>query len=43
MGGTPGAIRHGGRRLGQDTDSVLDERLGITGDKLDALRQAGAL
>jgi crotonobetainyl-CoA:carnitine CoA-transferase CaiB-like acyl-CoA transferase len=43
MGGTPGAIRHGGRRLGQDTDSVLDEQLGISGDKLDELRAAGVL
>ena len=39
----PGAIRHGGRRLGQDTDSVLDELLGISGDKLDELRSAGSL
>ena len=41
MGGTPGAIRHGGRRLGQDTDSVLDDLLGISGDKLDELRSSG--
>lgn len=43
MGGTPGAIRHGGRTLGQDTDSVLDELLGLSGDKLDELRQDGVL
>ena len=43
MGGTPGAIRHGGRRLGQDTDAVLDEQLGISGDKLEELRRAGVL
>ena len=43
MGGTPGAIRHGGRRLGQDTDSVLDDLLGISGDKLDELRNSGVL
>ena len=43
MGGTPGAIRHGGRRLGQDTDSVLDDLLGISGDKLDELRSSGVL
>ena len=41
MGGTPGAIRHGGRRLGQDTDAVLDELLGISGEKLDELRENG--
>ena len=38
MGNTPGSIRHGGRRLGQDTDGVLDELLGISDDKLDELR-----
>ena len=43
MGGTPGAIRHGGRRLGQDTDSVLDDLLGISGEKLDELRSSGVL
>ena len=43
MGGTPGAIRHAGRRLGQDTDSVLDDLLGISGDKLDELRNGGVL
>ena len=43
MGATPGSIRHGGRRLGQDTDSVLDELLGISGDKLDALRKPGVI
>jgi crotonobetainyl-CoA:carnitine CoA-transferase CaiB-like acyl-CoA transferase len=43
MGGTPGAIRHGGRRLGQDTDSILDDLLGISGDKLDELRSSGVL
>jgi len=43
MGGTPGSIRHGGRRLGQDTESVLDELLGISGEELDALREAGVL
>jgi len=43
MGATPGTIQHGGRRLGQDTDSVLDELLGISGDELDALREAGVL
>ena len=43
MGGTPGAIRHGGRRLGQDTAGVLDDLLGISGDKLDELRSSGVL
>jgi crotonobetainyl-CoA:carnitine CoA-transferase CaiB-like acyl-CoA transferase len=43
MGETPGGIRHGGRRLGQDTDSVLDELLGLSGDKVESLREAGVL
>jgi crotonobetainyl-CoA:carnitine CoA-transferase CaiB-like acyl-CoA transferase len=41
--GTPGAIRHGGRKLGQDTESVLEALLGISGDKLQELRTAGAI
>ena len=43
MGTTPGSIRHGGRRLGQDTGDVLDELLGISGDKLDELRENGVI
>jgi crotonobetainyl-CoA:carnitine CoA-transferase CaiB-like acyl-CoA transferase len=43
MDKTQGSIRHGGRRLGQDTDSVLDELLGISGEKLEALHEAGVL
>jgi len=41
--GTPGSIRHGGRRLRQDTDSVLDELFGISGEKLDELRENGVV
>jgi len=43
MGTTPGSIRHGGRSLGQDTDDVLEELLGISGEKLAALREAGVI
>ena len=43
MGNTPGSIRHGGRRLGQDTGDVLEELLGISGDKLAALRETGVI
>jgi crotonobetainyl-CoA:carnitine CoA-transferase CaiB-like acyl-CoA transferase len=43
MSKTPGAIRFGGRRLGQDTDTVLDELLGVSGDKLTELRNARAI
>jgi crotonobetainyl-CoA:carnitine CoA-transferase CaiB-like acyl-CoA transferase len=40
---TPGAIRHGGRRLGQDTEQVLDNLLGLTVDEVKALRDKGVL
>ena len=40
---TPGAIRHGGRRIGQDTEQVLTELLGMTGDEVKALRSDGVL
>src|SRR6476661_8428268 len=43
MAGTPGSIRHGGRRLGQDTAGVLDELLGISDEKLDELRDNGVV
>ena len=43
MDKTQGSIRHGGRQLGQDTDTVLDELLGISGEKLDAMRAGGVL
>jgi crotonobetainyl-CoA:carnitine CoA-transferase CaiB-like acyl-CoA transferase len=40
---TPGAIRHGGRRLGQDNTDVLGGLLGIPDDELDALREKGVI
>jgi crotonobetainyl-CoA:carnitine CoA-transferase CaiB-like acyl-CoA transferase len=40
---TPGAIRHGGRRLGQDTGQVLDDLLGLGTDEIDTLRDRGVL
>ena len=43
MGNTPGSIRHGGRSLGQDTGDVLEELLGISGEKLAALRETGVI
>ena len=43
MGNTPGSIRYGGRGLGQDTGTVLDELLGISGEKLDELRDNGVI
>jgi crotonobetainyl-CoA:carnitine CoA-transferase CaiB-like acyl-CoA transferase len=40
---TPGRIRFGGRRLGQDTDHVLAKRLGYTADEIARLRKAGVV
>ncbi len=38
---TPGEVRHPGRRVGQDTDAVLREILGLTEDRLRSLRDKG--
>jgi formyl-CoA transferase len=40
---TPGTIRHAGPRLGQHTDEVLAEVLGLDPAAIDALRTAGAV
>jgi crotonobetainyl-CoA:carnitine CoA-transferase CaiB-like acyl-CoA transferase len=40
---TPGRIRFGGRRLGQDTDAVLAGRLGYTAEEIAELRKAGVV
>ena len=40
---TPGGIRFSGRRLGQDTDEVYAQLLGLEADKLDELRQEGVV
>jgi crotonobetainyl-CoA:carnitine CoA-transferase CaiB-like acyl-CoA transferase len=40
---TPGRVRFGGRRLGQDTDQVLTERLGFTAEEIARLREAGVV
>lgn len=41
MGTTPGAIRSTGRPLGDDTESVLVDELGLSQGDLDDLRQRG--
>jgi crotonobetainyl-CoA:carnitine CoA-transferase CaiB-like acyl-CoA transferase len=41
--GTPGGIRFSGRRLGQNTEDVYSELLGLEGDKLDRLRSEGVI
>jgi crotonobetainyl-CoA:carnitine CoA-transferase CaiB-like acyl-CoA transferase len=43
MGATPGAIRHGGRRLGQDTEQVMAELLDVKGTELEDLRAKGVI
>jgi crotonobetainyl-CoA:carnitine CoA-transferase CaiB-like acyl-CoA transferase len=40
---TPGGIRFAGRRLGQDTATVLGERLGYSAEEIAALREAGVV
>ncbi|GAA1886839.1 CaiB/BaiF CoA transferase family protein [Asanoa iriomotensis] len=42
LSGTPGEIRHAGRRHGQDTDDVLG-KLGYAADELAALRTRGVI
>jgi crotonobetainyl-CoA:carnitine CoA-transferase CaiB-like acyl-CoA transferase len=42
MSQTPGGIRHTGRAHGADTEAVLGE-LGLDGDRIAALRDAGAI
>ena len=41
MSETPGEVRHAGRRLGQDTDSVLRELLDLSDGELAELRRTG--
>jgi crotonobetainyl-CoA:carnitine CoA-transferase CaiB-like acyl-CoA transferase len=43
LSGTPGSIRHGGRRLGQDTEQVLAELADVDADQLGALRERGVI
>ena len=40
---TPGTIRHPGARLGEHTDEVLRELLGLSDEELGELRSAGVL
>lgn len=43
MDKTPGRIRHGGRRLGQDTEAILAGLLGMTSEEIEKSRRDGAL
>ena len=43
MLGTPGRIRFAGRRLGEDTDDVYAERLGLDADRVAELRERGVI
>jgi formyl-CoA transferase len=40
---TPAAIRHAGKRVGQDTRRVLTELLGMGEDEIARLEAAGAI
>jgi crotonobetainyl-CoA:carnitine CoA-transferase CaiB-like acyl-CoA transferase len=40
---SPGAVRFAGRRLGQDTDDVLRDRLGLTDEAIADLHKAGVV
>jgi crotonobetainyl-CoA:carnitine CoA-transferase CaiB-like acyl-CoA transferase len=41
--GTPGRIRFPGRRVGQDTEAVYAERLGLDAGQVAQLREQGVL
>ena len=43
LGGTPGQIRFPGRKLGQDTEEVYAELLGLEPAEVSTLREAGVL
>jgi crotonobetainyl-CoA:carnitine CoA-transferase CaiB-like acyl-CoA transferase len=43
LSATPGRVRHGGRRVGQDTRRVLSELVGVTDAELDRLAEAGVI
>jgi crotonobetainyl-CoA:carnitine CoA-transferase CaiB-like acyl-CoA transferase len=43
LSATPGAIRHAGHRIGEDTRRVLGERLGLSTVALDELERAGVI
>ncbi len=43
LSATPGAIRHAGRRVGQDTRAVLSQLLGMEGAQIARLEAAGVI
>lgn len=43
LSGTPGGVRHSGRRIGQDTLRVLREVAGLSDVRIDELRKAGVI
>jgi len=43
LSATPAAIRHAGRKVGQDTRRVLQEVAGLTNDELDVLQRDGII
>ena len=43
MSGTPGSVRRPAPLLGEHTDEVLRERLGMSGGELNRLRELGVI
>lgn len=43
LSGTPGSIRHAGQKLGEETDTVLGEILGLTDAEIEQLRTDGTI
>ena len=43
LSATPAAIRHAGRKVGQDTRRVLQDVAGLTNDELDVLQRDGVI
>jgi formyl-CoA transferase len=41
--GTPGSVRWPGPALGEHTDAVLTERLGMSTDEISGLRERGVI
>jgi len=43
MAGTPGAVRHAGREMGADNSEIFEQRLGLSGEELAALKNDGII
>jgi formyl-CoA transferase len=43
LSNSPGRVRWPGRAIGEDTDAILSENLGMTRDQLTSLRKGGVI